>query len=90
MQDSISNLYWSSWQGKFPLITQSLLSGTMPVVLGNVSNIVVAGDDNGNIYHYKDVECIKDNIGNNYSCHSSNVCEIELTGDDSKLITLGQ
>jgi len=43
----------------------------MPIVLGNLSNIVAAGDENGNIYIWKDVENIKENIGNNFVTHTT-------------------
>jgi WD40 repeat protein len=36
-------------QSKFSLITKSTTSIMLPIVLGNVSNLVVAGDENGNI-----------------------------------------
>ena len=45
----------------------------LPIVLGNVSNLVVAGDENGNIQVWKDVENIKEHIGSNYQTHTSNV-----------------
>ena len=38
----------------------------MPIALGNLSNIVAAGDEHGNIYLWKDVESIKENISNNF------------------------
>ena len=71
--EDLSQVFWSSWISKFPLITKSLSSTMMPIVLGNLSNMVVAGDENGNVYVWKDVESIKENIGNNFSCHTTNV-----------------
>ena len=38
----------------------------MPISLGNLSNLVVAGDEYGNVYLWKDVESIKENVGNNF------------------------
>lgn len=38
----------------------------MPITLGNLSNVVVAGDENGNINIWKDVESIKENVGSNF------------------------
>jgi hypothetical protein len=45
----------------------------MPIVLGNLSNIVIAGDENGNLFLWKDVESIKENIGSNLGCHTTNI-----------------
>ena len=61
----------------------------MPIALGNLSNIVVAGDENGNIFLWKDVESIKENIGTNFITHTTNVQKLELTIDDKRLITMG-
>lgn len=47
--EDISSCFWSSWISKFSLITKSTTSIMLPIVLGNVSNLVVAGDENGNI-----------------------------------------
>jgi len=61
----------------------------MPIILGNQSNMVAAGDENGNLFVWKDVESIKENIGNNYVTHSTNVQKLEFTIDDKRVITLG-
>lgn len=61
----------------------------MPISLGNLSNLVVAGDEYGNVYLWKDVESIKENVGNNFQCHTSNIQKIEITMDDKRLIILG-
>ena len=49
-----------------------------PIVLGNMSNIVATGDEFGNVYVYKDVESVKDNVGANFIMHSSNVQKIDF------------
>jgi hypothetical protein len=61
----------------------------MPIALGNLSNVVAAGDENGNLYVWKDVEAIKENVGNNFLTHTSNLQKIEFTIDDRRIITLG-
>ena len=61
----------------------------MPIALGNLSNMVAAGDENGNVYFWKEVESIKENISCNFQTHTSNVARIELSIDDKRLITLG-
>jgi|TARA_B110000285_G_C15122331_1_gene617975 hypothetical protein len=71
--EEISQCFWSSWLSKYPLITKSANTTMMPIALGNLSNLVVAGDENGNVYVWKDVESIKENIGNNFLTHTSNV-----------------
>lgn len=37
----------------------------IPISLGNLSNLIATGDENGNVYVWKAVESIKDNIGMN-------------------------
>ena len=64
--EDLSQSFWSSWLSKFPLITKSTSTNMMPIALGNLSNIVAAGDEHGNIYLWKDVEAIKENISNNF------------------------
>jgi len=50
---------------------------------------VVAGDENGNIYAWRDVESIKEHIGINLTGHSSPLQRIILTEDDKRLISMG-
>ena len=87
--EEISQCFWSSWVSRYPLITKSSNSTMMPMTVGNLSNVVVAGDENGNVYVWKDVESIKENVGNNFLTHTSNVQKMELTIDDKRLITMG-
>lgn len=61
----------------------------IPIALGNLSNMVAAGDENGNIFFWKGVESIKDNIGLNFTGHTSHVQRIELTIDDKRLLSVG-
>ena len=68
--------------------TQST-GGLIPICLGNKSNIVVAGDENGNVYLWRDADSVKDHIGVNLTGHSSNMQKVQLTDDDKRLLTLG-
>ena len=52
--------------------------------------MVVAGDENGNIFLWKNVENIKENVGVNFTGHTSQIYRIELTTDDKRLLSLGQ
>ena len=52
--------------------------------------MVAAGDENGNLFVWKDVESIKENIGNNFVTHSTNIVKLEFTIDDKRVISLGQ
>ena len=61
----------------------------LPFALGNVSNIVAAADENGNLFIWKDVETIKENIGLNLTGHASAIQSLEFTRDDKRMITLG-
>ncbi len=61
----------------------------IPISLGNLSNMVAAGDENGNIYLWKGTESIKENVGLNFTGHTSHVQRIELTLDDKRLMSLG-
>jgi hypothetical protein len=56
--EDLSLCFWSSWQSKFPLVTKKANSQMMPIALGNQSNMVAAGDENGNVFFWKDVESI--------------------------------
>ena len=49
-----------------------------------------AGDENGNVFLWKDLESIKNNIGVNLTGHTSMLTRFGLSKDDSKLLTLGQ
>ena len=72
--EDLSNCFWSTWLSRFPTITKDIKRAPMmPITVGNLSNIVLAGDENGNIYLWKDVESIKENIGSNLATHTSNV-----------------
>jgi len=88
--EDLSSCFWSHWNSKFPTITKTANSPMMPIVLGNVSNMVAAGDDHGNIYLWKDIESIKEHIGNNQQSHTTSVQRLELTVDDKRLISIGQ
>ena len=61
----------------------------IPISLGNLSNMIATGDENGNIYIWKSVEAIKDNIGLNFSGHTAHIQRLEMTIDDRRLLTLG-
>lgn len=60
--EDLSSTFWSSYLARFPLISKSTNSQMMPIALGNLSNFSTAGDESGNIYFWKDVEAIKENI----------------------------
>jgi hypothetical protein len=45
----------------------------MPIVLGNLSNMACAGDENGNVFMWKSVEAVRDNIGVNLTGHTAHV-----------------
>lgn len=71
--EDLSQYFWSSFIGKYPLVTKSANSNMLPFILGNVTNLVVAADDNGNVHLWKDVESIKENIGLNLAGHASTI-----------------
>lgn len=87
--EDICSCYWSSWLGRYPLVTSAANSNLLPISLGNYANIVTAGDDYGNVYFWKDVSSVKHHIGVNVLAHMSPVQRLELTKDDSRLVTLG-
>ena len=62
----------------------------IPITVGHTSNLVASGDENGNIFLWKDIESIKENIGVNIQCHTSSLQRLEFTFDDKKLFSLGQ
>lgn len=61
----------------------------MPIALGNLSNMVTSGDENGNIYIWRSVDAVRDNIGVNLSGHTAHIQRLELTVDDKRLLSLG-
>jgi WD40 repeat protein len=88
--EDLSVQFWNQWIGRYPLVTKSTsVGGLMPVCLGHRSNMIVAGDENGNVYVWRDAESVKDHIGVNLTGHASSVQRLGLTEDDKKIITLG-
>jgi len=61
----------------------------LPFALGNVTNLVAAPDENGNVHLWKDVENIKENIGVNLAGHASPIHSIHFTKDDKRIVTFG-
>ena len=88
--EELQDSFWPSFISKYPLLQKSAQSGLVPITLGNLSDMVAAGDENGIIYIWNDVEAIRENINSNYLTHCSNVSRVQLTADDSKLISLGE
>ena len=71
--EDLAQCFWSTWNGKYPLVPKAQNSNLLPMSLGAISNVVAAGDDYGNLYVWKDPESVKDNIGVNIPAHSSPV-----------------
>lgn len=87
--EDLSHQFWSHWIGRYPLVTKSQnVGGLIPICLGNKSNIVAAGDENGNVYFWRDADSIKDHIGVNLTGHSSSLQRLGLTEDDRRLLSL--
>ena len=61
----------------------------LPIALGNLSNLVASGDESGNVYVWKSVDAVKDNIGINMTGHTAHIQRIELTVDDKRLLSMG-
>lgn len=55
------------------MITKSPTSAMVPIALGNLSNMVASGDENGNVYVWRSVEAVKDNIGVNLTGHTAHI-----------------
>ena len=87
--EDLAQCFWTSWLGRYPLVTKASNTNLLPIALGNISNLVTAGDENGNVYLWKDVESIKEHIGVNLNGHMAPVQRIQLTADDSRLLSLG-
>ncbi len=77
--EDLAQCFWSNWVGRYPLVTKSQTSGLIPIALGNQSNVVAAGDENGNIYFWRDTESVKEHIGVNLTGHSSPLQRIQFT-----------
>jgi len=43
------------------------------IALGNLTNMVASGDENGNVYVWRSVDAIKDNIGVNLTGHTAHI-----------------
>ena len=71
--EDLSQCYWSMWLGRYPLVTKAANSNLLPISLGNLSNLVTAGDDYGNVYFWKDVDSVRPHIGVNILAHMSAV-----------------
>jgi hypothetical protein len=88
--EDLSSCFWSTWLSRFPTITKDVQRAPMmPITIGNSSNLVVAGDEHGNIHLWREVESIKENIGANLSTHASNVQKLEMTVDDQRVLSTG-
>jgi WD40 repeat protein len=87
LQD-ITKCLWSTFVGKH--ITKATSAQYNPVLLGNRSNIVVAGDENGNVYLWRDLETVKEHVGVNLTGHTSALSKILLTSDDKRMVSIGQ
>lgn len=61
----------------------------MPICLGNNTNVTFSGDENGNIYLWKDFESIREDVGVNLTGHSAPISRISLTPDDKRLFSIG-
>jgi hypothetical protein len=61
----------------------------VPISLGNLSNLVASGDENGNIYVWRSVDAVKDNVGVNLTGHTAHIQRVELTLDDRRLLSVG-
>ena len=61
----------------------------LPFALGHISNIFTAADENGNVYMWKDVESVKENIGLNLVGHASAIQSVMFTKDDKRMISMG-
>lgn len=88
--EDLTHHLWSNWVGRYPLNTKGQNTNYIPICLGNTSNVVVAGDENGNVYMWRDAESIKEHVGVNLTGHSSALQRICLTIDDKRMLSLGQ
>jgi hypothetical protein len=61
----------------------------IPIALGNLSNLACSGDENGNVFVWRSVDAVRDNIGVNLTGHTAHVQRMELTVDDKRLLSLG-
>ncbi len=50
---------------------------------------MVAGDENGNVFLWRDVEAIKENVGVNLCGHTSPIQRVVITSDDKRILSLG-
>jgi hypothetical protein len=61
----------------------------VPIALGNLSNMVASGDENGNIYVWRSVDAVKDNVGVNLTGHTAHIQRVDFTLDDRRLLSVG-
>ena len=79
MKESFCCLIQGPFSYSFELKKLQLASGhhptsaMIPIALGNLSNIVASGDENGNVYVWRSVEAIKDNVGVNLTGHTAHI-----------------
>lgn len=87
--EEVATCFWSSWVGRYPLITKSPTTAMCPIALGNLTNMVACGDENGNVYLWRSVDAVRDNIGVNLCGHTAHIQRLELTVDDKRLLSSG-
>ena len=71
--EDLAQQYWSSFLGRYPLITKAANSNLLPIALANQSNVVAAGDELGSVYLWKDTESVREHIGLNFKGHTAPV-----------------
>ena len=87
--EDVAQKFWNQWQCRYTLTPKTPNSPMVPICAGNQSNVVVAGDEYGNLYFWKDPEEVKENVSCNFTGHASQVQKVELTADDSHLMSMG-
>ena len=71
--EEMQQSFWSTWNGRYTLVSKSSSSALLPIALGFTSNLVAAGDEHGNVHLWKDAENLKENNGINMAGHTSPV-----------------
>ena len=85
----ISGIEWKNWSSRYPLTINKTIV-TIPITCASTSTAVAFSDETGQLYVWKNFDCIKDKIiCGNYSAHSSKIHRIVFTPDDKYLATIG-
>ena len=89
LQD-ISGIDWRNWNARHAVTTSGKNIVMLPTTCANTTTAIVSGDETGQLFVWKNVDCIKEKVlCGNYTAHSTKIQRISFSTDDKYLATIG-